>query len=116
MIGPWTTKLKVAACNVRLLVRSPEIGDLLRARLPIQPRHPRALLTMLEGLALWRGQPLRVAIAADGPCRTWFASGLFGDELWPAESQLVQFEVALRARRAGRLRGMGDFRELGGDS
>jgi hypothetical protein len=37
---------------------------------------------------------------------------LFGDELWPAESALVRFELALRGRRRGRLSGLGDFRAL----
>lgn len=112
MIRPWISTLQVTTCDVKLLVSTPEIGDLLRARLPLPPRHPRALLTLLEGLALWSGDALRVAIVADDRSRSSFASELFGDELWPAESSLVRYEVALRARRAVRLRGLGDFRAL----
>jgi hypothetical protein len=37
---------------------------------------------------------------------------LIGDELWPAESPLVRFEVAQRGQRQGRLPGVGDFRAL----
>lgn len=39
---------------------------LAKARLPHSPAHPRALLTLAEGLALWTGRPLRVAIAVVG--------------------------------------------------
>jgi hypothetical protein len=100
---------------VKVLVVDPEQGDLLKARLPLVTQHPRALLTLLEGLALWRGQPLRVVVSAtsagDGrPC--WSGSGLFGDELWPGESQLVRYEVADRAPRRRALVGLGDFRSL----
>jgi hypothetical protein len=112
MLRPWTGTLKLSAAEVRLLVTTPGNGDLLRARVPLPSRHPRALLTMLEGLALWRGEPLRIVIGADSPSRRWSDSGLFGDELWPGESPLVRFEAALRARRVDRLRGLGDFREL----
>jgi hypothetical protein len=101
--------------EVKVLVVDPHQGDLLKARLPPVTQHPRALLTLLEGLALWRGQPLRVVVSAnsagDGrPC--WSGSGLFGDELWPGESQLVRYEVGDRASRPGRLVGLGDFRPL----
>ena len=113
MLAPWTSVLKVSPYDVRLLITEPEAGDLVKARLPIAPRHPRALLTMLEGLALWRGHPLGVVISATDSSRGWLGSGLFGDELWPGESSLVRFEVGVRARREGRrLRGVGDFRAL----
>jgi hypothetical protein len=38
-------------------------------------------------------------------------STLFGDELWPGESPLVRFEVAVPGCRK-RLPGLGDFRGL----
>ena len=38
----------------------------LTARLPHGPRHPRAVTTLAEALALWSGRPLRVVIAAEG--------------------------------------------------
>ena len=113
MFRPWTSVLKLSSHDVRLLVTEPATGDLLKARLPIQPRHPRAMLTVLEGIALWQGHPLCVVINADAPSLSLYGSGLFGDELWPAESSLVRFELDARARRAAhRLRGVGDFRAL----
>jgi|SRR5580704_3481729 hypothetical protein len=115
MMRPWKGSVRATAREVRVLVVDPQQGDLLKARLPPVTQHPRALLTLLEGIALWRGQPLRVVVSAtsadDGrPC--WSGSGLFGDELWPGESQLVRYEVVDRAHRRRALVGLGDFRLL----
>lgn len=115
MMRPWTGSVRATTRDVKVLVFDPQQGDLLKARLPPTAQHPRALLTLLEGLALWRGQPLRVmvsAASADNGYPCWSGSGLFGDELWPGESQLVRYEVGGRALRPGRLVGLGDFRSL----
>ena len=48
-----------------LLLDGPD--TLLQARLPHGPRHPRAVQTLAEALALWAARPLRVALAVDGP-------------------------------------------------
>jgi hypothetical protein len=112
---PWKGSVRVTTREVKVLVVDPQAGDLLKARLPLAAQHPRALLTLLEGIALWRGQPLRVVVSAafaDDGRLCWSDSGLFGDELWPAESQLVRYEVGDRARRRHRLVGLGDFRSL----
>ncbi|MEZ4224710.1 MAG: hypothetical protein R3B13_27410 [Polyangiaceae bacterium] len=106
-----TSQLQVSNSEMRLLVACPEQGDVLKARLPLQPAHPRALLTLLEGIALWSGSRLCVVIAVEPNCPSWLDSGLFGDELWPGESQLVRYEVVARARPK-RLQGVGDFRGL----
>jgi hypothetical protein len=111
MIRSWTTSLRVTAHETTLLVVDAELGDVLKARLPMPPRHPRALLTLLEGLALFAGQPLSVAISAAWSSAPWLDSGLFGDELWPAESLLVRF-VAARPGRRRRLDGLGSFHAL----
>ena len=111
MLRPWRTTLRALSTEAQLLVTDLEHGDVLKARLPMNPRHPRALLTLLEGLSLWQGRPLSVAISAGDGSRPWIGSDLFGDELWPGESQLVQFNVVLRGCRK-RLVGLGDFRAL----
>lgn len=103
--------LHVTPTQARLLLTAAE-GDLLKARLNATPCHPRALVTLLEGLSLWSGQPLCVALSVDDSCRRWPGAPLFGDELWPTESQLVRFDVVGRGRRSGRLTGLGDFRQL----
>jgi hypothetical protein len=48
----------------------------------------------------------------DEHCRHLLPSTLFGDELWPAESPLVRFEIAQRVHRPARLEGLGDFRAV----
>lgn len=111
MIRSWRCTLRVTRHETRLLVTRPE-GDLLKARLDITPCHPRALLTMLEGISLWSGEPLRVALSADDNFRDSRGSMLFGDELWPAESQLVRFEAVHHDRPGRRLEGLGDFHSV----
>jgi len=97
--------------ETKLLVTRPE-GDLLKARLNASPCHPRALLTLLEGVSLWSGDPLWVALSVDDNYHGLPGSTLFGDEAWPAESQLVRFEVAHPDRPARLLDGLGDFRAV----
>jgi hypothetical protein len=106
-----TAQLRTTSAEARLLCTSADWGDVLKARLPLRPCHPRALLTLLEGVALWNGSPLSVVIAAEPGSPSWLDTGLFGDELWPGESQLVRYEVVDHVRPK-RLRGLGDFREL----
>lgn len=107
----WRVRVRVEPGQVRLLVNSSETGDLLKANLPSSPQHPRALLTLLEGLALYRGKPLHAALIAESDYPRWLGSGLFGDELWPGESQLVQFHVVAPGRRRC-IDGLGSFRAL----
>src|SRR4051812_36155225 len=99
MIREWSGALRVTTREASLLVEDEEQGDLLKARLPMPPRHPRALLTLLEGVALWRGQPIGVVLSAGDGSPAWLGSGLFGDELWPGESQLVRFSLVARGSR-----------------
>jgi len=115
MMRPWKGSVRVTTRDVLVLVVDPQQGDLLKARLPLGAQHPRALLTLLEGIALWGGQRMRVVVSAasadDGrPC--FCDSGLFGDELWPGASPLVHYEVGGRDSRRRLLVGLGDFRPL----
>lgn len=112
MMSRWTSVVSIRRGQCQLLTLEPGGGDVLKARLPLQPQHPRALLTLLEGLALWSGNPLRAVVSAERPSDA-FGSGIFGDELFPGESPLVRWDIAARGRRAA-LRGMGDFRALRG--
>ncbi len=111
MFRSWHCTLHVPQQRARLLVSAPD-GDVLKARLDTRPSHPRALLTLLEGLSLWQGHSLSVALSAAQDCRGSLPSMLFGDELWPAESGLVRFDVVDRVHRRVRLAGLGDFRAL----
>lgn len=111
MLHSWRCSLRVMPESARLLVTD-SMGDLLKARFVPTPSHPRALLTLLEGLSLWSGEALRVALSVDETCRGSQSSMLFGDELWPAESSLVRFDVGSPAHRPMHRRGLGDFRPL----
>jgi hypothetical protein len=113
MMKAWKSTLYVTQREAKLLVIDPDQGDLLKARLDARPCHPRALLTTLEGLSLWSGHPLRVALHVDNRSTDWPSSMLLGDELWPAESALVRFEIAHPGRRRV-LAGLGDFRPVRG--
>jgi hypothetical protein len=110
MFRPWHCTLQVTPTAAMLLVRDNN-RDLLKARFEPHCSHPRALLTLLEGLSLWQGKPLRVALSVADECLVGPSSTLFGDELWPSESQLVQFDIVHRARpkHLGRV---GDFQSI----
>ena len=48
----WKTMVEPTPRAVRLLMTDPETNEVLKAVLPPYPRHPRALLSLLEALAL----------------------------------------------------------------
>lgn len=107
----WPTTLRVGDPELKPLVTSPEGDDLIKARLPRQPRHPRALLTLLEGVALWSGEPLYAVISAGNRRDDSNGAETWGDDLWPGESALVHFDFAIPLSRAQRrIRGVDDFR------
>src|SRR5690554_83477 len=69
----WSMRLRPRPTTIELTLQGPE-RDLLRAVLP-RPAHPRALVTLLEGLALWQGAPLSVAVCVKDSSES---SGLMG--------------------------------------
>jgi hypothetical protein len=110
----WKTVLQPSRSGqeVKILVRSAEGDDLLKACLPASPSHPRALLTLLEGLALWTRPPLTAVIFAIARCPHLLDLAPFAEALWPTESALVQFEFQDPRRAQRRITGVGDFRQL----
>jgi hypothetical protein len=108
----WPTTLRIGGKELKLLVTSPHGDDLLKARFPVLTPHPRALLTLLEGVALWSGEPLHAVISASAQRDDWLCSEEWGDELWPPESPLVHFDFAISPRARRTLIGVGDFREV----
>ncbi len=106
----WKSVVEATSRHAKLLVMDQEGHEVLKAALPSRPDHPRALLTLLEGLALWSGQPLTAAICVGARSVPPIGSVLFGADLWPIDSALVRYDV-LEGRRQ-RLRGVGDFRSL----
>jgi hypothetical protein len=101
--------------DTRILIQETH-QTVLKARLPDVPQHPRALETLAEGVALWCGRPLYVALgvaAEDALCVSphWHATV---DAL--TRTPLVTIEPVIGAPRPpwrvadhGRL---GDFRDI----
>lgn len=108
----WKTTVQPTRRTLRLLMTDPDRNEVLKAALPPFPQHPRALLTLLEALSLWVGQPLTAAISAVPPVESRCAEALFGDGLLPLDSALVRFDVIPPSRRRRTLAGVGDFRQL----
>ncbi len=109
----WTTVVEPTRWQTKLLVTDQEGNELLKASLPTAAGHPRALLTVLEGLALWAGEPLTAVMCAGPALPKRVDEALFGVGLVPVDSALVRFEVVVPARgRRRTLSGVGDFRQL----
>ena len=84
--------------------------DLLKARLPTTCLHPRALLTLLEGLSLWTARPVHAVLVAEGPLGASRVASLYEGFL-PNDNANVQFDI-VDPRERKRLAGPGDFRQL----
>lgn len=83
----------------------------LKARLNTSPSHPRAAITFLEGLALWSGRRLPVAVGVNARSTASVADLLPDGPAWA--SPLVDLHLVdhPRPRRKTRLDGVGDLRE-----
>jgi len=112
MMCPWKCVLQVGPKELKSLVVEPSSADVLKARMSLSAQHPRALLTMLEGLALYSGQPLTAVGSVARACHGWWSTeSIFGDEWRPAEGRHGPFAAVGRVSRR-RLRGAGDCRAL----
>jgi len=99
----------------RVLVTDGSGLSLLKARLPHSPRHPRALATLCEALALWCGRPLRAALAVDGPGAFCATPGWL--ETFDQLTDSALFEIAFVANPVtpgeyDEHDGLGDFEDL----
>lgn len=108
----WKAGLMPSSRWVQILVTDPLNNETLKAELPPRPRHPRALLTVLEGVAMWVGEPLTVATCAGRQLSLHYDEGVFGEPLFPADSALVRFEFVPPPARRRTLAGVGDFSQL----
>lgn len=103
-IGTWSARVRLRPVRLELVVTDLE-RDLVRASLPTPQLHPRALVTVLEGLALWQGAALRTAVVADERA-DWsglYGLGLCGTGLEDPASPLVDAHEVYPARRRRRL-------------
>lgn len=51
--------------STRVIAMAGPHDTILKAQLATDPRHPRALATLLEAVALCQGHPVRAALCAD---------------------------------------------------
>jgi hypothetical protein len=110
---PWKAVLRISPIETQLLVTNPQGDDVLKARLPTQAQHPRALLSLLEAMALWSGAPLSAAAYVAHRCPMQCVSALLGDVVVPTRSALVYIDWDDDVRRKPRrLAGLGDFQAL----
>jgi hypothetical protein len=108
----WKTTVQPTRRAARILMTDPDRNEVLKAALPPFPQHPRALLTLLEALSLWIGQPLTVAVSAEPQVDRRCAEALFGDGLLPLDSALVRFDLVGPTQRRRTIAGVGEFRQL----
>ncbi len=102
------------ARSTRVVAMSGPGETFLKAQLDSEPRHARALGTLLEAVALWQGLPVRAAISVggrDGSCDSHLYREMFLDD-GGALYRLVWVPTGVPRRRSARLHGLGSFRDL----
>jgi hypothetical protein len=112
---PITVTIAPARDHVRMLARSGP-HEVLRAILgPVGASHPRAVPTLLEGLALWQQRRIAVVLCVD-ESSDGSALSLSDALRYGQESLLYDVGLAHQERRAVRRRGVGlgrgDFDDL----
>lgn len=103
--GPSTT---------RVIAMAGPSETILKAQLTKDPRHPRALGTLLEAVALWQGQPVRAALCADArglSCDSNLCREAFSED-GGALYNVVWVPAGVGRRRRHSLSGLGSFRDL----
>jgi len=105
----WSASIHLTGGTAEIVVTDRELNETLRARLP-WPHHPRALLTLLEAMALWSGSPIRGALSAAGPAPVFSDEDPFGLHLWPGKCPLVDVAFVLPPEWRERIEGPGEDR------
>ena len=104
------------AHETRVLAMRGTTTCLLKARFTTDAKHPRALPSLLEGLALWHGLPVRAALVVDDQPSS-FASSLVQstfDDFGASPLYTLDWIPTARAQRRRHRRdlAMGEFRDL----
>ena len=103
--------IEPSSTECRLTISVGLQGTVLKARLPAEPAHERAVMLLLEALSLWYGLPLHAVIDADAlgvlqRPEKW--SRWLGDA--PAPHVQIEWVAVPQRRSADRfLEPMGDF-------
>lgn len=100
--------------DTRVLVHEGPKRPILKARLPPVPVHDRAMIALCEGLALWCGRPVHVALDAAEPERFCGMNPWLSSADGVVRTALFELQVAQEEGRVRRpeLTGLGDFRDL----
>jgi len=99
----------------RVLVTDGSGESLLEARLPHSPRHPRAVATLCEALALWCACPVHAALAVEGPGAFSATPGWLETFDQLTDSPLFQIDFVDNPQAPGEYDerdGLGDFDDL----
>ena len=100
--------------TTRVIAMSGANETILKAQLASDPKHPRALATLLEAVALWQGYPVRAALCADArgfSCDSTICREAFLDD-GGALYSVAWVPGCEHRRRRTRLPGLGNFRDL----
>lgn len=98
----------------RVIAMAGPSETILKARLLPSPRHPRAMATLLEALAMWQGTKVRAVVSVDerdGACDSNFYREVFTDFGGPLYT-LDWVPACRRGRRHRDLPGVGVFADL----
>lgn len=110
-LGLWPSER-----STRILAMREATDTILKAHLSLRPASPRAVIALLEAVALWEGLPVRAALVVDDGSTSSSTSlyrdtfTTFGDETLLYSLEWVPRPVG--RRRRSEPRGMGDFLEL----
>lgn len=102
------------SATTRVIAMASASETILKAQLAKDPKHPRALATLLEAVALWQGQPVRAALCADAggfSCDSNLCREAFLDD-GGALYSVLWVPAGAHRRRKHRLNGLGNFRDL----
>jgi hypothetical protein len=100
--------------TTRVVAMSGPGETILKAQLAADPRHPRALGTLLEAVALWQGLPVRAALCVDGragSCDSNLYREAFSED-GGALYSVVWVPASAQRQRRVRLDGLGRFQDL----
>lgn len=100
--------------TTRVIAMTSPSETILKARLAPDPKHPRAMATLLEAVALWQGQPVRAALCVGGPGRS-YDSNLYREAFLDdggALYDVVWVPGCEHRRSRTQLSGLGSFRDL----
>ncbi|MBI4956472.1 MAG: hypothetical protein HY908_30930 [Myxococcales bacterium] len=98
----------------RVIAMTGPSDTILKAQLARDPRHPRALATLLEAVALWQGQPVRAALCAagGGPSCDYDLCREAAMDDGGALYTLIWVPAGAHRQRRHRVHGLGNFRDL----